>query len=246
MTAQYDDPLFLAGYRELRRSGRALNEDLEIPAMLELMPVEDGLRVADLGCGEGALALRLASAGATVIAVDNSAAMLSRAAEHVGISYRQEDLARLDFPDASLDLVVSSMALHYVEDFAGLVGRVARWLVPGGRFVFSVEHPVVTAPLEASDGLVDDYADEGRRQRTWFVDGVVKFHRTVGSTVEALLAAGFAVEALREPQPSLGQVEAKPHLAVHRRRPPLLVISARSVDGERRTGFRVQAQEDRA
>ncbi|GAA1537432.1 class I SAM-dependent methyltransferase [Kribbella lupini] len=226
--ALYDDPRFLAGYRELRRTGMGLNDELEIPAMSALLPsVDEGLRVADLGCGEGELAVRLASSGASVIAVDASTSMLSQAVEHPRIRYLQADLAQLDLPGASLDLVVSSLALHYVEDFAGLVGRIARWLVPGGQFVFSVEHPVVTAPLEASAQVIDDYADEGRRQRNWFVDGVVKYHRTIGSIVEALLAAGFSIEALREPQPSLDQVERKPHLAVHRRRPPLLLISAR-------------------
>ncbi len=224
----YDDPRFLAGYRELRRTGGGLNDDLEIPAMTALLPpVNEGLRVADLGCGEGDLAVRLASTGASVIAVDASASMLAQAAEHPRIRYLQADLAQLGLPDGSLDLVVSSLALHYVEDFAGLAGRVARWLVPGGQFVFSVEHPVVTAPLEAADTVIDDYVDEGRRPRNWFVDGVVKYHRTMASTVEALLAHGFTIEALREPQPSLGEVERRPHLAGHRRRPPVLLIAAR-------------------
>ncbi|ONI67512.1 hypothetical protein BWI15_30800 [Kribbella sp. ALI-6-A] len=234
--ALYDDPAFLAGYRELRWTGLGLNDELEIPAMAALLPATPGgLRVADLGCGEGDLAVRLASAGASVVAVDASAAMLSRTVHHPQIRYQQADLARLDLPESSLDLVVSSLALHYVEDFTGLVGRIGRWLVPGGQFVFSVEHPVVTAPVEAADCVVDDYADEGLRQRTWFVDGVVKYHRTIGSTVEALLTSGFVLEALREPQPSLGQVERNPHLAIHRRRPPVLLISARlgrSVDRE--------------
>ncbi len=154
----YDDPRFLAGYRELRRTGTGLNDDLEIPAMQALLPsVEPGLRVADLGCGEGALAVQLVSAGASVIAVDASASMLSQAAEHPRIRYLQADLAHLDLPSKSLDLVVSSLALHYIENFASLVDRVARWLMPGGQFVFSVEHPMLTAPVEA----VDDYANEG-------------------------------------------------------------------------------------
>ena len=49
---------------------------------------------------------------------------------------------------ASFDLVFSSLALHYVRDFAGVCRNVARMLVPGGSFVFSVEHPVFTARAE--------------------------------------------------------------------------------------------------
>ncbi|ADB29439.1 Methyltransferase type 11 [Kribbella flavida DSM 17836] len=223
----YDDPDFLAGYRELRRSGLGLNEVLEIPAVDALLPPVGGLRVADLGCGEGSLAVRLAESGAQVVAVDASAAMLANARPHPGVRYIRCDLAELELPADSIDLVVSSLALHYVEDFSGLVRRVAAWLVPGGQFVFSVEHPVVTAPVKQADLVVDDYADEGQRQRQWFVDGVVKYHRTIGSTLEALLSAGFTVQAVREPQPTAEQVRRSPHLVLHRRRPPLLVVSAR-------------------
>jgi 2-polyprenyl-3-methyl-5-hydroxy-6-metoxy-1,4-benzoquinol methylase len=71
----YDDPVFLAGYRELRRAKRGLNDELEIPAMAALLPPVDRFRVVDLGCGAGELAVRLAEAGAAqVVAVDSSTA----------------------------------------------------------------------------------------------------------------------------------------------------------------------------
>ncbi|WBQ08656.1 class I SAM-dependent methyltransferase [Kribbella sp. CA-293567] len=223
----YDDPDFLAGYQRLRREGLGLNDELEIPAMAALLPPAAGLRVLDLGCGEGGLAQRLAVGGAVgVLAVDASAAMLATAVRHPRIRYRQSDLATLELTPESFDLAVSSLVLHYLEDFDGLVGRISRWLAPGGRFVFSVEHPVVTAPLEAADGRLDDYADEGPRQRKWFVDEVTKYHRTVSSMVGTLRRHRFQLAAVEEPQPSEEQVRRKPHLSIHRRRPPLLLISA--------------------
>ena len=118
------------------------------------------------------------------------------------------------------------MALHYVEDFPDLVARVARWLTPGGSFVFSMEHPVMTAPLDAADCVVDDYADEGLRQRAWFVDGVIKYHRTLGTTLGTLRHHGFRLSSVDEPLPTKDQVERHPHLAVHRRRPPILLVAA--------------------
>ena len=127
----YDDPVFLDGYRELRREGLGLNDELEIPAMNAVLPPVEGLRVVDLGCGEGGLAVRLASAGAEVIAVDASEQMLAAAARHPRVRYVRADLADFDLPSESVDLVVSSLALHYVEDFGGLVARVAQWLTPG-------------------------------------------------------------------------------------------------------------------
>ncbi|WP_432885761.1 class I SAM-dependent methyltransferase [Kribbella sp. CA-245084] len=227
----YDNPQFLKGYRQLRRTGQGINDALEIPAMdaaLRGLPVE-GARVVDLGCGEGGLAVRLAARGAAhVVAVDASEQMLAAAVRHPRVRYLRADVAGFDLPRGSADLVVSSMALHYVEDFDGLVARVAGWLASGGAFVFSVEHPVMTAPVVAADCVVDDYADEGRRERSWFVDGVVKYHRTIGSIVLSLRRHGFRLESLDEPLPTPAQVAAYPHLAIHRRRPPILLVSART------------------
>ncbi|WP_406049261.1 class I SAM-dependent methyltransferase [Kribbella sp. NBC_00889] len=223
----YDDPAFLHGYRELRRTGLGLNDELEIPAMDVVLPPVGELRVVDLGCGEGGLAVRLAEAGADeVIAVDASEQMLAAAARHPAVRYVRSDLAAFDLPPACADLVVSSMALHYVEDFSDLVARVARWLTPGGSFVFSVEHPVMTAPVIAADCVVDDYADEGVRRRSWFVDGVIKYHRTVGSTLAALRRHGFSLDVVDEPLPTPDQVAHHPHLAIHRRRPPVLLVAS--------------------
>jgi trans-aconitate methyltransferase len=222
----YDDPVFLAGYQTLRRERRGLNDELEIPAMAALLPPVDGARVVDLGCGEGALAVRLAEQGAAeVVAVDASASMLANAAAHPRVRYVRADLADFDLVEASAELVVSSLALHYVEDFDALTERVGRWLAEGGWFVFSMEHPVRTAPFE--EGALDNYADEGPRQRTWFVENVVKYHRTLGSLLKALQRHGFTLEAVDEPLPTEAQVHAHPHLAVHRRRPPLLLVAAR-------------------
>ncbi|GAB3923295.1 class I SAM-dependent methyltransferase [Kribbella albertanoniae] len=226
-TELYDDPQFLAGYRQLRRERLGVNDDLEIPALMALLPPAGGLRVLDLGCGEGGLAERLAVGGAVeVLALDASAAMLANAVQHPRIRYQRSDIAVLSVLPESFDLVVSSLALHYLEDFDGLVARIRRWLSPGGKFVFSIEHPVVTAPLHARDDGLDSYADEGPRQRTWFVDDVVKYHRTASSVLGALLRHGFQLDAVDEPQPSPEQVRASPRLAIHRERPPLLLVAA--------------------
>lgn len=115
----YDDPLFFAGYRDLRADGGGLNEDLEQPALAALLPDVRGACVLDLGCGDGALARRLAEAGAReVIAVDASARMLAAAVPHPLVRYLRADIETLDRPAGHADLVVSSLALHYVRDYA--------------------------------------------------------------------------------------------------------------------------------
>jgi ubiquinone/menaquinone biosynthesis C-methylase UbiE len=234
----YDDPDFFGRYQSLRAARAGLNDELEQPALARLLPPLRGARVIDLGCGDGALARRLADAGAQrVLAVDCSKRMLTLAARHPHprVRYQWGDLETLSQPAASADCVVSSLALHYVRDYRGLVGRVARWLRPGGRFVFSMEHPVCTAASPMTGWLtagsatvwpVDDYAEEGGRDQQWLGRGVLKYHRRLATVIGAILDAGLAVTGLDEPWPGDEAVARRPDLAQHRRRPPLLLVAA--------------------
>jgi SAM-dependent methyltransferase len=236
----YDDHRFHDGYRLLRESGAGINDAVEIPALSRMLPPVAGAAVVDLGCGAGALARGLADAGAArVLAVDSSRRMLALAAPHPRVRYLRADLEELALPARSADLVVSSLALHYVADYPGLVRRVAGWLRPGGRFVFSIEHPVCTAadPMtgwaETDEGTVwpvDDYASEGPRTQNWIVEGVEKHHRRMCTLVGGLLDAGLELIGIDEPVPGPAVLQGRPDLAEHIRRPSLLVLGARRGD----------------
>jgi ubiquinone/menaquinone biosynthesis C-methylase UbiE len=236
----YDDPAFFEGYERLRQSRSGLNEVLEQPALRSMLPAKlDGLRILDLGCGFGDFARMARGEGAgAVVGVDPSRRMLERAAAFThdpGITYRRMSVEQLDLGGERFDLVVSSLALHYVEDYAGALARIARTLVDGGRLAFSVEHPICTARAEQQWMLdsaerplywpVDDYHREGRRETRWFVDGVIKYHRTVETYVMGLLSAGFALTSLLEPLPREDVKTAAPNLDLHRRRPPFLLLA---------------------
>ena len=234
----YDDPAFFAGYRDLRTQDTGLNGILEVPALLQLLPALDGAHVLDLGCGFGDFArLARARGAASVTGVDVSARMLAEAVQRTrdpAIVYVHGAIEAFR-PTQAFDLVVSSLALHYVEDYAGVVRRVFDALAPGGSFLFSVEHPLCTAHpagwVKDAEGAklhwpVDRYGDEGPRATRWFVDGVVKYHRTVETYVGALLDAGFALAYLGEPVPTSEALAARPALANEVRRPPFLVLKA--------------------
>jgi len=235
----YDDPVFFEGYKKLRRNDTGLNGALEVPALHALLPCLSGKSILDLGCGFGDFARYARSEGAQwVTAVDVSEKMISEAKRLTRddqITYMRcsiEDYA----PDAeSFEIVVSSMALHYISDYAAVVRQVFFGLVPGGKFVFSVEHPTCTAnPIgwhRDSDGTalhwpLDRYQDEGERQTSWFVEGVTKYHRTVESYVMPLLTEGFRLDHLKEPKPLLSFLDARPELGETLRRPPVLMLSA--------------------
>jgi hypothetical protein len=78
---------------------------------------------------------------------------------------------------------------------------------------------------------VDDYARETPRTQQWLGTAVTKHHRRLSTLVGGLLAAGLTIAGIDEPSPDGELLARRSDLAVHRRRPPLLVLSARKPGG---------------
>ena len=237
----YDDPEFLAGYATLERFGKPWGWAYEHSAFDKLLPDATGLRVLDLGCGAGQLSLHLAEAGAAeVIGIDVSDRMLEIARTenaHPRITYLREPMETAAFPPDRFDLVVSSLAFHYVQDYTGLVERIGRWLAPGGVLVFSTEHPIVTSRatdhgwVRGADGEpatwpISRYGLEGRFEEDWFRAGVRKVHRMVSTLINGLIDAGLIVERVIEPMPDDDMLIDHPDWIHELKRPMFLLVRA--------------------
>ena len=238
----YDDPRFFAGYSELPRFGEGWTGAFEHTAFKSLLPDVTGQRALDLGCGTGQWAAFLAECGASeVIGVDLSEQMLAvahRDRAHPRVTYQRNSMEDAEFPAGRFELVISSLAFHYVDDFAGLAGRVANWLTPGGHLVFSTEHPVYLSRA-TSEGWVRDadgniqhwalngYGDEGLREENWIMAGVRKHHRMVSTILNDLAGAGLIIERVEEPMPTPEQLREHPTWIEERRRPFCLLVRAR-------------------
>lgn len=235
----YDNPAFFAGYATLDRSIKGLDGAPEWPTIQTLLPDLQGKRIVDLGCGYGWFCRYARDNGAAeVTGLDVSSKMLAKAQEMTqgeGIIYRVEDLEHLNLPAQSVDLVYSSLALHYLQDIHSLFSMVFQALVPGGKLVFSAEHPVYTAPLQ--QGWIEDqtgqkswpvnhYQQEGERISNWFADGVKKQHRKLASWINVLIACGFVIEQLEEWGPSAGQIALNPALNEETERPMVFLLCA--------------------
>jgi SAM-dependent methyltransferase len=236
----YDDEEFFAGYSRLPRSVEGLDAAPEWPALQAMLPDMSGRCVLDLGCGFGWFCRWAREQGAVhVDGIDVSEKMLARARATTAdpaIVYSRADLERLALPAASFDLVYSSLALHYVVDLEWLLSEARQALVPGGGLVFSVEHPIFTAPSHpgwSTDATgrktwpIDGYLDEGPRSIDWLTKGVIKQHRTLATYVNLLLRLGFTLSHIQEWGPTAEQIASLPDLANERQRPAFLLVAAK-------------------
>jgi 2-polyprenyl-3-methyl-5-hydroxy-6-metoxy-1,4-benzoquinol methylase len=234
----YDQDDFFAGYSQLRRSQEGLAGAPEWPSLRAMLPELAGKRVLDLGCGFGWFCRWAREQGAAeVTGIDVSEKMLTRARETARdpvVAYAQGDMETLSLLHGAFDLVYSSLALHYIKDVRRLFGEIHASLTAGGAFVFSTEHPLFMAPSEPrwqeQDGHktwpLDSYLKEGERRTDWLAKGVVKYHRSLGTTLNALIGAGFTLTHVEEWGPTDAQIAENPMLAEERDRPTFLLVSA--------------------
>ncbi|MBL0371971.1 class I SAM-dependent methyltransferase [Rhizobium sp. KVB221] len=233
----YDKPEFFAGYSQLGRSVMGLDGAAEWPSIRDRMQDLAGKRVVDLGCGFGWVSRWARQQGAShVLGLDLSENMIARAradTDDPQIEYRIADLENLELPAASFDLAYSSLAFHYIADFSKLVAAVHQSLAKGGQFLFTIEHPIYMASRQPgwqidAEGKkswpVDRYSVEGKRTTDWLAKGVVKYHRTIGTTLNTLINQGFAIRHVEEWHPSAEQIRAIPDLAEEMERPMILIV----------------------
>ncbi len=236
---KYNDPVFFEKYSQMARSRQGLSAAGEWRTLEPLLPDFAGKEVLDLGCGYGWHCIYAAEHGARqVTGIDLSDKMLAVARQKTSapnVEYRCCAIEDVDFADGSFDIVLSSLALHYVEDYVGVVQNVHRMLRPGGVFLFSCEHPVFTAEGSQDwtynpDGSiahfpVDNYYYEGRRTARFLGEEVTKYHRTLTTYLMSLLQNGFAITAVAEPMPPREMWDI-PGMKDEMRRPMMLIIRA--------------------
>ena len=240
----YDNPVFFEGYQKIREKGDNANVLFEIPALLSLLPDLSGKSLLDLGCGYGEHCKMFINMGAkSVVGVDISEKMLEvahRENSDPKITYLNIPIEDIDRLDGQFDVVISSLAIHYVEAFAEVVKKIYDKINTDGVFVFSQEHPIGTACSSGNRWTKDEsgkklyvnlsnYCAEGERESTWFVEGVKKYHRTFSTIVNALVEAEFTIERMIEPFPDAKMLKKYPEHYNLLHKPDFLLVKAKKI-----------------
>ncbi|TSB45974.1 class I SAM-dependent methyltransferase [Alkalicoccobacillus porphyridii] len=244
---KYDDEDFFRAYENMPRSVHGLTAAGEWHVLQKHVPNLKGKRVLDLGCGFGWHCRYAVGKGAAqVTGIDISNNMLEKAKtlhSNPSITYIQRPIEEAKFASNSFDVVISSLAFHYVKAYRETIQRIYQWLSNGGTLLFTVEHPIFTA-REEQDWIIDeqgtrsywpidDYQQEGKRITSFLTKDVVKYHRTISTYTNELIRAGFVLQAIEEPKPTKEALQQSEEMKDELRRPMFLMMSAKKQEEER-------------
>lgn len=195
---------------------------LEEPQVQALLQDVRGLAIADIGCGTGRHAVRLAQAGARVTALDFSPGMLDKARAKPGagqVTFIHHDLTRpLPLPDVSFDRVLCCLVLDHIADLAALFRELRRICKPDGYLVVSVMHPAMM--LRGVEARFRDPAT-GQQIRPRSVAN------SISNYVNAAVASELSLLHMSEHEVSVELIEQVPRAERYLGWPMLLMMKMR-------------------
>jgi len=176
---------------------------------IRLLP-PPGKQTVDVGCGEGRLTRHLKELGHVVVGIDASPSLVAAARDaDPSMNILLADATSIPLQDECADLAVAFMSLHDIDAMPRAVAEIARVLVSGGKLCFAIVHPINSAgqfERSAEDApfvIKGDYLRPFPYSETVERNGLTMTfhsrHRPLQAYFAALEAAGFLVEALREP-----------------------------------------------
>ncbi|WP_408010531.1 class I SAM-dependent DNA methyltransferase [Pseudalkalibacillus sp. A8] len=237
----YDKDDFFHRYQERRHRAESPNNVIGGPALMVLLGDVKGKDVLDLGCGDGQTGVELFAGGASSYhGIDGSEKMIELAEGNLkdtNALLEQMDLNNLKTGNKKYDLIISRFVFHYLADLFALFQKIHQMLRDDGKFVFSVQHPIITASMKSAEGkqrtdwIVDDYFAIGERHEPWINQTVTKYHLTIERYVQELLDAGFMLIDLKEGTPERHRFSTIEEYERRKRIPLSLILSAKKVPG---------------
>lgn len=241
----YDSKKFSLEYDKMRKENKGYNANdlIEIPTFRSMLPNVKNKKILDLGCGYGETDKYLKELGSTyVLGIDISKHMIDIANKDNkvdGVEYQVMPMEEISTIDTKFDIIISSLAFHYIKDYNKLIKDIFNLLNENGILLFSQEHPTALATIKepyVSDSkielnnkrfyLLSDYNRSGIREMIWNGEKVIKYHRTISELINGLIENGFIIDKIKEPIPSEEAIEKVPKYIYQYDRPYFIFIKA--------------------
>lgn len=225
----YDNETFSKEYDKMRNEnkGMSANDVIEIPIFRSLLPNLENKKILDLGCGYGENEIYFVKKGAKyVMGTDISKHMIdiaNKTNKLENIDYCVMAMEDISSINNKFDIVVSSLAFHYVKDFDKLLSDINNLLNDGGYLIFSQEHPIADSIIlddkvdsnhikigEKKYALVADYNREGLRVHHWNGCDVNKYFRNFSTIINGLIKHGFVIDEINECKPNEEMINKNP------------------------------------
>lgn len=204
-------------HKGLEERADSYHASVVAPNLLRVLKPVSGMRVIDIGCGDGFVTREIAAMGATVVGTDISKEMvaLAQKAASPNEQYVTASAEKLSFAkDATFDAATIVLALQNIEHLDQALAEAARVLRTGGRLLIVLNHPAFRIPKKTAWGWDDDAKVQYRRLDGYMSEARVaidmepgkggrgkttlSFHRPLQVYVKALAKAGFAIDGLEE------------------------------------------------
>ncbi|HWD37304.1 MAG TPA: class I SAM-dependent methyltransferase [Fimbriimonas sp.] len=208
------------------------------PCLERILPTVQGLRVLDVGCGEGRYCRVLSRRGANTVGIDPVSEFVSRAKElHQSGDYREAFAEDLPFEANSFDLVVSYLTLVDIPDFRAAIKEMCRVCRPDGRIVVvTLSNLASTTDAWTKDEsgrklyrTVDRYMEEFTLPLQWKGIQIENYHRPLSAILAPFFAAGAMMDGFLEPLPDEADQEYEDEFRV----PTFQVMTFRFPNGKR-------------
>ncbi|MBE7082182.1 MAG: class I SAM-dependent methyltransferase [Clostridiales bacterium] len=239
----YDNEMFFNEYQTMRAVEINANNLIENPIMKSMLPDLNGKTILDLGCGDGNMETYFVKNGAKkVVALDLSENMIAEAKKinnHDNVEYYVMGMEDISSINQKFDIVYSSLAFHYIQDFNKLLNDIYNLLNQGGILIYSQESPLSTAPIFENDNyqskifignkrynLLSDYCNQTERNNYWNGVPVTKYHRTYAGIVNALIKNKFNILEMQDSYASAEAIALCPKYAYQNDKPYFTFVKA--------------------